>query len=1115
MNRPLAYISSNPTCRPFAYDSRVWTLFLLVLLGLFLCSRPAFADSNATVTGLVTDSSGGAIAGVVVVFTNVNNGVSTTTETNREGIYRVPGLLPGVYRANLTKDGFSSIVKGDIDLHVQDEVSINFVLRAGSVFESITVEGGAPLVSAESPVVSTVVDRLFADNLPLSGRSFQTLIDLTPGVVLTPSSPSDSGQSSVNGQRADTNYWMVDGVSANTGIGANSVLGNGLGGGLPVFTAQGGTNSMVSLDAMREFRIETSTSSAEFGRSPGAQIFIVTRSGTNIFHGSLFDYFRNDALDANDWFARNRGLPKPEERQNDFGGTLSGPIAKGRTFFFFSYEGLRLRLPLSAISAVPDDATVEGGLNSRQTSASEMRPYLNAFPLPNGPEIFAPCDSVNDPACPSEGRKASGAAVFKASYSDHSALDAYSLRIDHTLARNLNVFSRYSYSPSYLQQREPLALSTVTPSAFTTQSVTLGATWAASQSLSNDFRFNYSRTSASSAFVLDHFGGAVPFSLSSTDPLSGPGSVLILETFNPQIALAQGKQERNRQEQFNLVEDTSIQTGRHSVRLGMDFRRLTPSFGPAPYLQQIFFLDQPSFAAGESFFSRIESHSHGTLSIKNLGLFVRDNWQILRRLTLNYGVRWDIDFAPSSLDGPPLVSLTGFNLRDLSQFDLAPPGTPAFRTQYANLAPRVGAAYQLGRSQQYQTVIRGGVGIFHDLETQEIGNSIGPSDYPFGATKFLLGSSFPLDSLSAVPPTISALGLADGRLSAFDPGLKVPYALEWNLAGEQAVGQEQTVSATYVGAAGRRLMQTALVFFPNPRFREADLVTNAARSSYQALQLQFNRRLNRGIQGIASYTWSHSIDDASAGSTFGNSANTLVLGSIAGANRGPSDFDIRHALSAGVTYNVSFGRHVALAKKFLDGWSIQSILQAHSAPPVNVYVPALSDLTQHNQLRPDHVSGIPLYLFGSAFPGGKAFNDAPGAVAGGCPDGSTSVGPFCPPPTDANGFPLRQGNLGRNALRAFGAAQWDFGIHRAFLLRESVTLQFRAEIFNLLNHPNFGAPSSLLTFSPPLLGFPQFGRSAEMLGRQLGGGNLKGGGLDPVYQFGGPRSMQFALRLVF
>src|SRR6195256_370865 len=157
--------------------------------------------------------------------------------------------------------------------------------------------------------------------------------------------------------------------------------------------------------ASTETRLFVPPNTLEFGRTPGGQISIVTRSGTNQFHGTAFDYLRNDVFDANDWFADSAGLPKPRERQNDFGGTLSGPIVKGKTFFFFSYEGLRLRLPLSAISAVPDDATVEGGLNSRQASASEMRPYLNAFPLPNGPEIFAPCDSVNDPACPSEGRK--------------------------------------------------------------------------------------------------------------------------------------------------------------------------------------------------------------------------------------------------------------------------------------------------------------------------------------------------------------------------------------------------------------------------------------------------------------------------------------------------------------------------------------------------------------------------------------------------------------------------------------------------------------------------------------------------------------------------------------
>ena len=204
----------------------------------------------------------------------------------------------------------------------------------------------------ESAAVSTVVDRQFAENLPLNGRSFQTLIQLTPGVVLTTSSYASDGQFSVNGQRADSNYWMVDGVSANIGVSSSSAATDTLSGSLGGFSAQGGTNSLVSVDAMQEFRIQTSTFAPEFGRTPGGQISIVTRSGTNQFHGTAFDYFRNDVLDANNWFngtSTTPPLPKAEERQNDFGGTFGGPIIKDRTFFFFSYEGLRLRLPQTAL----------------------------------------------------------------------------------------------------------------------------------------------------------------------------------------------------------------------------------------------------------------------------------------------------------------------------------------------------------------------------------------------------------------------------------------------------------------------------------------------------------------------------------------------------------------------------------------------------------------------------------------------------------------------------------------------------------------------------------------------------------------------------------------------
>jgi hypothetical protein len=970
-------------------------------------------------------------------------------------------------------------------------------------------------VNTESAAVSTVVDRQFADSLPLNGRGLQSLIDLTPGVVLIVSTLTDGGQFSINGQRGNANYWTVDGVSANTGISATNYVGNGASGGLPVFTAQGSTNSMVSLDAMREFRVEASSASADFGRMPGAQISIVTRSGTNLFHGSAFDYFRNDVLDANDWFANNAGLPKPEERQNDFGGTLSGPLVKGRTFFFFSYEGLRLRLPLASTSAVPDDANVAGGLNSRETSALQMRPYLNAFPLPNGPEIMEAC-SASDPSCPSSGQKASGAALFSASYSDRSSLDAHSLRIDHAVSKALNVFGRFSDSPSVLVQRSPGALSTVFPSRFATQSITLGLTWSRSLALLNDLRFNYSRTSASSYFYMDRFGGAVPFPAPApTDPLSQPGSLLVLDSLTPSMLLAQGSDQHSRQQQINLVDSISIQLGRHSLRLGIDLRRLTPFLQPDPYLQWIFFSDTPSFSAGSTLLDRIESHLQGSLLFKNFGFFAYDKWQFNPQLSLNYGVRWDIDAAPRALSGPSPVAVTGFNLNDLSQLSLAPSGTPPFRTTFGNLAPRFGIARRFGRSDQFQRVIRGGAGIFYDMATQEVGNTVDIADFPYGATKFLFGNSFPLDASSAAPPAITASELSNGRLSAFDPYLKLPYTIEWNIAAEQAFGQEQTVSATYVSATGRRLIQTALLFFRNSGYRELSLVTNSARSNYSALQIQYKRRLNHGVQALASYTWSHSIDDASAGSAFGNAANALVPGPMANTNRGASDFDVRHVYSAGLTYTQSFGARSSLAKWMLHGWSLQSILQVRSAPPVNIFIPDLSDLTDHTEIRPDVTSGIPLYLQGSMYPGGRALNGTPGAVSGGCVDGSVSIGPYCPPPTDGNGHPLRQGNLGRNALRAFGAAQWDLGVHRDFPIRESVSLQFRAEMFNAVNHPNFAAPNPLLTFSQSPATLSEFGRASEMLGKGLSGGNLQGGGLDPLYQFGGPRSIQFALRLVF
>src|SRR5712664_3472171 len=314
---------------------RVVSPLLFIVLG-FAC-RVVGQTETATVSGLVADRTGAAVPGAEVRLQSVERGTITTTTTNDAGIYVFPNVHPGQYQISLQKQGFKQVDLLGLIVNVQDHIEQNFRLQLGSVAESVTVNANDMHLNTTDATVSTVIDRQFAENLPMNGRSFQTLILLTPGVNVAPVNLFDGGQFSVNGQRPSSNYWMVDGVSANIGISAGTVPGNGLAGSLGSFSALGGTNSLVSVDAMQEFRIETSTYAPEFGRAPGAQISIVTRSGTNRFHGTSFDYFRNDVLDSSSWFNGYTNVPslqKAEERQNDFGGTFSGPLLKNRTFFF-------------------------------------------------------------------------------------------------------------------------------------------------------------------------------------------------------------------------------------------------------------------------------------------------------------------------------------------------------------------------------------------------------------------------------------------------------------------------------------------------------------------------------------------------------------------------------------------------------------------------------------------------------------------------------------------------------------------------------------------------------------------------------------------------------------
>jgi hypothetical protein len=302
--------------------------YLVAILGVSLGVAPLMAQ-NAELSGLIGDPTGLAVSGARVVVQSADSGATRGVFSNGQGLYRVSALLPGPYNITVEANGFKTVRQNGVAIEVNQRARLDFALTIGSNTESMTVLGTAPLLNASDASVSTLVGNQFVENLPLNGRSFSSLIDLTPGVVLTPANLYDQGQFSVNGQRPDANYFLVDGVSANLGTaGSGSSLGQGGAGQLPATSAFGGTSNLVSLDALEEFRIQTSTFAPEYGRTPGAQISVVTKSGTNTFHGTAFEYFRNDKLDANDWFANANALARPELRQNDFGGVLGGPIGR-------------------------------------------------------------------------------------------------------------------------------------------------------------------------------------------------------------------------------------------------------------------------------------------------------------------------------------------------------------------------------------------------------------------------------------------------------------------------------------------------------------------------------------------------------------------------------------------------------------------------------------------------------------------------------------------------------------------------------------------------------------------------------------------------------------------
>src|SRR5262249_27378105 len=505
----------------------------------------------------------------------------------------------------------------------------------------------------------------------------------------------------------------------------------------------------------------------ELGRVGGGQVSIVTRSGTNTYHGTLFEYFRDDALDSADYFVVRQGLSKPKERQHDVGGTFGGPIERDRTFMFVSYEGLGLDQPRSAVTEVPS-------ITSRGAAPSALQPILAAFPLPNGPET------------------ANGFAQFSASYSDPSRLNATSVRVDHTLAPSLTLFGRYNYAPSSASSRlGSFGVASISTLGFledSLQTLTLGSTWILTASVSNDLRFNWSRNTGNNYQALDGFGGSVVPPAAVLHPSFAPGpSAYQFLLGGLDATFTDGLNSNNTQRQLNIVDSLLIPKPRHQIKVGVDLRRLLPVYDPVAYAQAYVFSSATGALTGTAplmvvgSFPRTNEFSHAT----NLSTFGQDTWTMTPRLSLTYGLRWELN-PPPGLSGSSSGSLTLASANP-STLALAAPGAPMYQTTYDKFAPRVGASYALHETTAGPgAVVRGGWGDFDARGSNSVMENLGAS-FPFIARRILTNVALPAAQTLLTPPTIPP-GAAADFLTAADPTLKLPYTNEWNAAVEQAVG---------------------------------------------------------------------------------------------------------------------------------------------------------------------------------------------------------------------------------------------------------------------------------------------------------------------------------------
>jgi Carboxypeptidase regulatory-like domain len=1025
----------------------------LCFLTCFSWSSPAQTVS-ASIVGTVTDQGGAAVSEARVSATNLETGIGYTATTDEAGRYHLPGLSSGQYELRVESGNFETEVRKGITLTVAQVIDIKVVLKVGNASEEITVTASTPLVESVTSAVSGLVDTRQMSELPLNGRDLFQLVLLQAGVVpmrsAGPSPVAKGGLSraAINGMRPTWNNLTLDGMDAND----------------PFFNIPSGGTAGVFLgvEAIRELRSLTQTYEAEYGRNAGAMIEATTRSGTNSIHGSLFAFHRNAAFDAKNYFDL-ADRPIPPFTRNQFGGSFGGPLKPNRTFFFMAYEGLVERLGLTADATVPNALGHQGLLPSATPATctaadtsgcvsipvdARVRPFLDLVPLPNGQDF------------------GNGTAQLVSS-AKRSTNENYGLiRLDHALSNTHFIFGRYILddSSSLVPYYSALIPGFPINQQARSQYFTLQDQKSIGPRLLNELRFGINRTTYLASIRDTHPGLSI--SLLPNRPLGaleiagediiGNNTILPIGGFSttPQV-----------QEQLWWTK------GRHALKLGGEFRRID-SNGPADFLinglysfQDLSFLgpgfvpvsDNPAlefflkaqpllYAGTDPALSDSDRHYRQTAVFA----FAQDDLRVSSSLILNVGLRYEYYANPTEARGR--IS----NIRNPASDTMPTVGKFFARTPADLFSPRLGFAWNFFGNGN--TVLRGGFGMFRDQISTQV-YSFSRFLPPFFKTVLAVLPDF-LDPLNALK-----LGSAPG-ITTYYP--KFPYALQYNLNLQRQLTADSVIKAGYLGARGNHLQRLGEVnpFEPalgrriNPNFSSLPFVATDAQSFYNSLQLAFEQRYNQGFSMQAAYTFSHSIDDASVPfptDAVNEPAKVQDLFNRKGS-RGRSSFDVRHILVFNFDYELPFGRGKQLgaglpswASSVASDWQFSGIGSFQSNAP---FTPVLG--------------------FDNAATGSLLLSDRPNLVgdpySGNCPDGMrTGVvtcwfnpGAFALPP------PGQYGHAGRNSLRGPDFGDIDLALLRRFTLGGERNLEFRAETFNLINHPNFSVP--LNTRGPIILG---------------------------------------------